>query len=251
MKDLNILLKRAFNIVGSNSPTILSGLAVGGVFTSVILAIKATPTAIMLIDEEKYSRQSDQDLTYKDIIRLTWKLYIPTVLSSAATIGCIIASNSISLRRNAAIGALYSLSEISLKEYQDKIVELIGKTKEEKIRDDISQDHLLADPVNPSKIISTGNGSSLFYDALTGRYFRSDINTVRRLENEFNKELIDEMYKSLNDFYYLLDLPPTILGRDVGWDANRGLLDIHFTSKIATNDEPCVVLEYKVLPRKI
>lgn len=247
-----ILLKRGVRLLSRKSPTVLTWLAVGGVFTTVGLAIKATPTAIILINREKYLRGDDSPLDYQTLFQLTWKLYLPTVASGLGTIGCIIASNHINLRRNTALATLYTISEASIKEYQEKVIEMFGKNKGEKVRDEVLQDHLLADPVNPERIIMTSHGSSLFYDELSGRYFRSDIDTIRRLQNDFNKELLDDMFKSLNDFYYIMGLEPTVLGRDVGWDANSGLLNIHFASKIALNDEPCIVLEYKDSPvRKI
>ena len=41
------------NIVGKYSPQILTGIGIAGMFTTVVLAVKATPKALKLIEEEK------------------------------------------------------------------------------------------------------------------------------------------------------------------------------------------------------
>jgi len=47
----------------------------------------------------------------------------------AATIMCVVGSNSINARRVAALASLYSITETALDEYKAKVVETIGETK--------------------------------------------------------------------------------------------------------------------------
>lgn len=237
------------NTIDANSPAILTGIGVAGVLSTVALAIKSTSDAIYAINEEE--ARLNQYLTNRDKVELVWKLYIPTAASSALTIVAIIGSNRISTRRNAALIGLYSMADTALKEYQDKVADTIGKKKEEKIRDEIAKDKLDNNPVEGREILVTGKGDCLFFDTLSGRYFRSDLETVRRIQNDFNELLFNDMFLPVNDLYDLLGLEPTDLGRSAGWDVQNGKLDIRFSAKIATDGEPCIVLDYTIEPKHL
>lgn len=241
------VVKSLGNTIDANSPAILTGIGVAGVLSTVALAIKGTFSAVYVLNEEE--TLSKRELMLREKLELVWKFYIPTAASSVLTITAIIGSNHISTRRNAALLSLYSMADIALQEYQDKVADMIGQKKEEKIRDEIAQDKLDSDPVNGREIIITGKGDYLFYDTLSGRYFRSDVETVRRAQNDFNELLFNDMYLPLNDLYGMLGLEATDLGRSTGWDVQNGKLDLRFTAKIATDGEPCIVLAYTIEPR--
>lgn len=244
-------------ILVKESPTILLALGVTGVITTVILAVKATPKALYLLDGEMFHRakkdplREPEPLTKLETIKLTWKCYIPTVLIGTTSIACIIASNSINLRRNAALASIYTITEATLKEYQQKVVDVIGKNKEQKIRDEISQDKLNNNPFDGQTVILTGRGETLFYDSLSGRYFKSDIENIRQIQNDFNRDLLTEMYKPLNDLYEKIGLEDTEIGRHIGWNIESGMLDISFGAKIAKDGIPCIVMNYKLVPQRI
>lgn len=260
MKSLAVIGKNIGNSLVKNSPTILTGVSVAGLLTTVAMAVTATPKAIDILDREKWNRESNsieaygspvQELTPKEVVGLTWKCYIPTALMGLTTIACIIGANSINLRRNAAMVSLYSLAETTLKEYQAKVIETLGEKKEQQIHEEILQDRVNNHPVKENQIIVTGKGETLCYDSLSGRYFKSDIETIRRIQNDFNKSLLSEMYKSLNELYCDLGLDGTELGRDIGWTTDYGLLDISFSAKLTQEGQPCIVLDFKVGPRKL
>lgn len=240
-----------------NSPIILTGLSVAGVIGTVGMAIEATPKASRILRQENFRREEeevrDNNLVYKPItkkeaLKLVWKCYIPTAAMGLLTVACIVGANKISLRRNAALASVYSLTESALKEYQAKVVETIGENKELKIRDSIAQDHLDAKPLSTQQVIITGGGDQLCFDTLSGRYFKSDIEKIRKVENKLNRELMVNMYVSLNELYYDLGLPNIDLGDDEGWDVDH-MINFTFSSKIAENDQPCLVINYLVGPR--
>jgi hypothetical protein len=235
------------NTLDANSPAILTGVGVAGVLSTVALAIKGTFSAVFVINEEETLNR--RMFTQREKLELVWKFYIPTAASSVLTIAAIIGSNHISMRRNAALLSLYSVADQALKEYQDKVVEMIGQKKEEKIRDEIAKDKLDNNPLDGREVIITGKGNCLFYDTLSGRYFRSDLETVRRIQNDFNELLFNDMFLPLNDLYDMLGLENTDMGRRAGWDVQNGKLEIQFSAKIATDGEPCIVLSYSVEPK--
>jgi hypothetical protein len=254
--------KRVGDVMVRNSPTILTVLGVGGLATSIFMAVKVTPKAIDLIALEQDARKRDgyvenmpvDPITKMDMIKLTWKLYIPAAIVGIGTAACIVGANSISMKRYAALGGLYGLAEASLKEYQAKVVETLGEKKEEAMRSDIRQDKLDKDPVTPgTTIISTGTGDVLCYDTLSGRYFTSSYETLRKIQNDFNLQVINGMtYGSLNELYDLLGLNHTKLGEVLSWSIEN-MLEMDFDAKIADTPEgkkPCIVIDYTVVPQR-
>lgn len=246
--NLKPRIKDLQRILMKNSPSILTFLGASGVFTTAILAVKATPIAQSLIGSEAYRHKCKiEELEPLDVIKAGWSAYIPAIISGGLTIGCIIGANKINMERNAALIGLYTITETALKDYQDKVIETIGEKKEGKLRDEMAQDRLDRNPVEGQ--IITGTGDHLIYDSLSGRYFNSDIETIRKLQNDFNAEMFHDMYKTLNEFYIDLGLEPIEMGRNMGWDIEHGMMDITFSAKISTAGIPCIVMDYSIYPR--
>lgn len=262
------LSKIANNIgltLSKHSPEILMGIGIAGMISATVLAVKTTPKAVELINQEKKRQNKElrkeaekngsesypkvDKLTPIDTIKTTWKCYVPTVATTALSTACLISSSRINTKRNAALATAYALSETALREYKDKVIETIGEKKEQGIRDKIAKDHVEKNPVSANEIIITGNGEHLCYDLISGRYFYSDIEKIRRVENILNKKLMDEMYISLNDFYFELGLQCTNLGNEMGWNIDDGLIDFHFSSQLSDEEKPCLVIDYHIAPR--
>lgn len=232
-----------------HSPELLTGIGIAGMVTTVVLAVRATPKALRLIDEKKADISEEETIPRIEAVKAAWKVYVPAVLTGILSTICLIGANSVNQRRNAAIAAAYSLSESALKEYREKVVETIGERKEQAIRDDISKDRITENPVR--EVIVSDRGSTLCYDSLSGRYFKSDIEKLRRIVNDLNRRMRDEMFISLNDFYCAVDNPdlgPTKLGDMLGWNIDKGYIDLNFSSQLTTDGTPCLVLDYTVVP---
>lgn len=250
-------LQQFNKFVNKNSPSILTGLGVAGLFTTVAMAIYATPRALERIQIEEERRWDEADIpdgdsiapmTPVEILQVTWKEYIPTAIMLAATATCIIGSNSVNMRRNSALAAIYSLSETAAREYKSKVKKTVGAKKEQEISDDLDQDRLNNHPVDSRYIIPSGNGDFLCYDSLSGRYFRSTVEKLRKIENDYNKRLLSEMYLSLNDLYSEMNLENINLGEDMGWVVDKEMLEFNITTKVASTGEPCLVIGYRTVP---
>lgn len=231
-----------------HSPELLTGIGIAGMVTTVVLAVRATPKALRLIDEKK-ADIPEENIPQIEAVKAAWKVYVPAVLTGILSTICLIGANSVNQRRNAAIAAAYSLSESALKEYREKVVETIGERKEQAIRDDIAKDKIIENPVR--EVIVSDRGSTLCYDSLSGRYFKSDIEKLRRIVNDLNRRMRDEMFISLNDFYCAVDNPdlgPTKLGDMLGWNIDKGYIDLNFSSQLTMDGTPCLVLDYTVVP---
>lgn len=235
--------------IAKHSPAILTGLGVLGVFATAILASEATLEAADRIRdvEGRSGTAGDARQRIKERVEMVWPLYIPTVLSATATAACIIGTHGIHNRRHAALLSVYSLTEVAFREYKEKVVEQIGENKERKIREDIHQDHLNQNPVN-TEVLITGKGEMLCYEEITGRYFKSDMETIRKAQNDINAQIIHDMYASHNQFCSLVGLPDTLLGEQIGWTTDN-MMDISFSSMLATNGEPCLVIDYRMSPK--
>ena len=251
--------------VGKRSPEILTGIGIAGMITTTVLAVRATPKALTLIEDEK-SRQNRElieeataagnedcgqisKLKPIEVVKVAWKPYVPAAIIGVASVGCLIGASSVNLRRNAALATAYKLSETALTEYKAKVVETIGEKKERAVRDKVAQDKLDKNPVSNSQVIITDKGNTLCYDGVSGRYFKSDIETIRRAINTVNRSMTYDMYVSLSEFYDELGLEHTDVSDDLGWNLDNGLVDIDFDSRIAEDGTPCITLNYRVAPR--
>ncbi len=234
------------------SPEILTGIGIAGMVTTTVLAVKATPKALQLLEEEKSSRfdlENGEALTKIEVVKIAWKPYIPAAVTGALSIACLVSSTSVNTRRNAALATAYKLSETALTEFKEKAVEVVGEKQVKDIKDKIAKDKVEENPVSKNNIIVTGMGSTLCMDGVFGRYFESDIETLRRIENNLNKELLSQDYISLNDFYNRVGLDSTDGGDVLGWNVDDGLLELEFSSQIADNGRPCIVVNYNIAPR--
>lgn len=246
-KGFNLFAQKVFRSIQKHSPEILMSVGIGGMITSTILAVRATPKALILLEQRK--KESEEELKPLDYVKTTWKCYIPAVISGLGGAACLIFSNSVNARRNAALTTAYAISETALKEYQEKVIETIGEKKEQTVRDAIAKTKIDNNPVEKREVIITNSGDTLCYDAISGRYFKSDIEKIRKSVNELNKRMLEEMYISLNDFYYELGLEGISIGEDLGWNVNKGLIDLVFSSHLATDETPCLVIDYRVPPK--
>lgn len=245
MKKVELLARNLSRNIKVNAPTILTGIAVTGLVSSVVLAIKATPKALDYVILEENLK--GDDLTKKEVIQATWKCYIPTAIMSGVTIGCIIGSNQVNMRRGAALASAYSITEATLKEYQNKVVEVVGEKKAETIKDEIAKDIVAKNPASGQEVIITGKGETLCLDVLSGRYFKSDIETIRKAENDLNSRMLQDEFISLNDVYYEFGLESTKLGDEMGWHQDDGLIYFEFSSQL-TDGVPCMVIDYQITP---
>lgn len=263
--SLKSIVHYGLNFIQKNSPYILTGLGCAGIVTTAVMTGKAAVKAHRTItdhDDLFTCKLSNEELenrsevvgvgsphyyesTMKEKILLTWKYFIPPALMGATSVACIIGAQSVSAKRHAALASLYTLTDQTLKDYQEKVIEQIGKNKAKKIEDEIAQDILDANPVTKHKIIRTSHGDTLCYDVYSGRYFTHDIEKLRRIQNDFNHDLMGSMWLPLNDLYYMMGLEQVKMGEDLGWCVDD-LLEFKFTSKLTDDGQPCLVVDYEL-----
>lgn len=247
--NLANLMSNTRQFVSKRSPEILTGIGIAGMITTTVLAVRATPKALQLIEEKKNDDWVDE-LSPLEVVKTAWKPYVPAAVTGVASVVCLIGASSVNTKRNAALATAYKLSETALSEYREKVIETIGEKKEKTVRDKVAEERVKKNPVSKSEVIVTNNGTTLCFDPISARYFKSSIDKIKRAENELNKQMLHDIsgYVSLNDFYDELGLDHTSVGDDLGWNVDR-LIDISFSSQLNDNGEPSVVLDYLVAPK--
>lgn len=251
-ENLTNLFKGVKAAARKHSPAILTGIGIAGMVTTTVLAVKATPKALELIEakKEEMDLEPDEKLTAVETVKAAWKPYIPAVATGVSSVACLVGASTISAKRNAALLSAYHLSTTAFHEYRDKVVETFGEKKEKTVHDAIAKDKVEQNPVNKSQVIVTKKGNTLCYDPLSDRYFTCDIDKIRRAMNDLNYRMTGgmEMYISLNEFYDAIGLPEIQLGHSIGWVVNKGMIDIQFSAQVTEDDEPCVVINHLVPP---
>lgn len=234
--------------VSRHAPEILTGLGITGVIATVGLAIKATPKALELLEERKREEHVDE-LSALEVVKTTWKCYVPMAITGAFSIACIAGASSVHTRRHAALAAAYELSKTAITEYSDAVKKDGGEKKERAIRDKINLKQIEKHPVDADQIIETGNGTSLCLDPLGGRYFTGDIEKIRRAENAINSRMLHSICgsASLNEFYDEIGLDYTELGEVLGWNAEN-LIKLHITAGLTHDERPCLVIGHYNAP---
>lgn len=253
MKNGNAIVKFAKGLrtsVIKHSPELLIGIGVSGMVTTTVLAVRATPKALALIEQRAEEEECRiEDLSNLEKMKSCWKCYIPAVVTGVTSVACIIGANSVNARRNAALAAAYTLSDSALREYQDAVVETIGEEKEKVVREKVAEKHLKKNPDINTEAIITNRGETLCFDSLSGRYFYSDPESIREAVNNLNETMLNDIYVSLNEFYDNLGLEHTTLGDNLGWSIDDGQVRISFSSQLSSRNKPCLVLDYQAAPR--
>lgn len=230
--------------VTHNTPAILTGVAIAGVATTAYLAVRATKPA--LIDIQHAESEKTEPLTKTEVVKLCWKHYIPAAGVGVVTIACIVGAQSVNTRKHAALISAYTLSEKSFSELQDKVEESFGKNKAQRVKDDIAQDTVNANPVANNPVMIVGGGDHYFMEKKTGRHFKSTVDKVKKAENMLNYELNNNSHASLNDLYRYLEIDTTQLGEELGWRSGDVLeLDL---STALDGDTPVIVMWYSTEP---
>jgi hypothetical protein len=244
VKNLTQLTGALGKGIKANSPLILTVAAGVGVITTAYLSSVASFQAARVIraKEDVNGTPSDRKQRVIDRTKLVWKLYIPTGISCVTTIGCVVGANRIESKKTLAATTALAFTERAYSEYRDKVVEEFGVRKDQSIRDKVVAEHVKS--TAPSQeVLVTGPGNVLCCELFTGRYFTSDMETLRRVTNNLNAKMLTHDYATLTDFYYHVGLPQTSESSRIGWESSR-LMELIFSTALTEDGRPCITFEY-------
>lgn len=230
------ILKIAQTFILRNSHHILTGLALLGIGASVALSVKA--------DRQMHEWDIDEfeRLTKEQRIKIYAKIYAPPAIAILATGACVLGAHSISVKRESSLLLAYEGTRQMYDRYRSTVQERLGPEEKQIAEKAASK----AQPI-PRETIVYGEGDVLFYDAYSGRYFKSTVNKIDRVVNELNYTLLREMCVSLNEFYAGIGLDGISLGDQLGWNEQRQI-EIHYGAKVSDEGKAVVVVDFVVEP---
>lgn len=216
------LVHQARQFCRRNASTILTCVGGAGVVVTSVMAVRATPKALRLLEEAK--REKGEELTKIESVRAAGQVYIPAILVGASTIACIFGANMLNKRQQAALMSAYALLDNSYKEYKNKVIEAYGEETDKHIQAEIAKDKFEDLDISAEDF---DEDKQLFFDEFSGRYFESTMADVLRAEYAINKQIAEWGSAYLNDYYELAGIPTTDYGDHLGWSA-CGLYEMYW-----------------------
>lgn len=217
------LLQNSTLFLKRHASTILAYVGGAGVIATSVMAVKATPKALALLENAK--KKKGEGLTKLEKIKVAGIEYIPAIIIGVSTIVCIFVANALNKRQQAALISAYALLNNSYKDYKKKLAELYGEDSVEEIKKEIAKDKYekCSYPLE--------DGKELFYDNFSQRYFNATTEQVLQAEHTLNRRMNYAHDVYLNEFYELLGLEPTDYGDFLGWSYDE-IYDVHGESWI-------------------
>ena len=257
MKNLKEKMVKVYNKsemkVRKYSPEILAGVGVVGVIASTVMACKATTKLNDILAEskeqleqiktvavdpayaDKYTEddaKKDTTITYVQTGVKVAKLYAPSVILCTSSLGCLLASNNILRKRNAALSAAYMTVDKSFKEYRRRVAERFGDEVEKEIRYNIKAKEIVTvdeegnEVKETVKVIEGADNPTTYSDY--ARFFDESCPawqndpeynlTFLRAQQQYANDLLRANGRLfLNDVYKMLGIDITKAGQVVGW----------------------------------
>lgn len=222
-----------------HSSTILTFVGAAGVVATSVLAVKATPKALTLLEEAK--KEKGDNLTPVETVKAAWKPYIPAVATGASTIACIFGANYLNTKSQASLMSAYALLDNSYKEYREKAKELYEEKADTNIKNAVVNSKFDSD-------MELDEEKELFFDFQSMRFFESTFEDVLRAERVFNGNFMMSGFACLNEYYDILGIPRVDYGYQLGWSAIsgneiNGLTELEFEYEKAEIDDGDNTLE--------
>lgn len=185
-----------------NSPLILSIAGLAGLVTTVIFAFKEAPKAVEALKEQEEESVYEPTVVEKAMVvaPICWK----TIAAGTATAFCILFSNYISRKQQAALFGAAMLSNQMLEKFKRHM------TKEQirEVEADIAVEEYenakacggipFSQHYNPNDLSMLED--RLFYDAYTGEWFYSTELSVKERLYEFQRSFAIDSKIGINDY---------------------------------------------------
>lgn len=259
MNSLTRTVKTTGFKLKKHSPEILVAAGIVGTITSTVMACKATTKAGDIVDDHRDKMEqinkvvemaktdetveyTEQDLKKDTAIVYTQtavkfvKLYAPSVILGAVSIGSILYSHKILTKRNAALAAAYATIDKGFKEYRGRVVERFGEQLDHELKYNIKAkefEEVVVDEKGKEKVEkktveiadpNTFSDYARFFDESCIAYTKDpemNLCWLKQRQGEANRRLQHNGYLFLNEVYEMIGLPKTKAGQVVGWIYNE------------------------------
>jgi hypothetical protein len=232
-------------VTQKNAPTILFGTGVIGMVGSTVLACRATlKLSDVLVDakndlklandipqadydEANQKRGKDVAIIYGRNVGKVAKLYGPSILLGAASIGCLTKSHNLLNERNVALTAAYGIVDGAFKQYRARVVEEYGEEADKRLRYNLEEVDVVGENGKKQKQLALVEGDpdghsqyARFFDSHNANWNpEPEYNWVflRCQQNWANDMLKARGHLFLNEVYDALGMEHTTAGSVVGW----------------------------------
>jgi len=264
-------------------PTVLFVTGIVGIFVSEVMVARDTLKAEKIIEEKSIYRQKDiicdtpdgkpvfVNKSFKEyapeVIKATWKCYIPTALSTTITITSLVMSKRLTQKQILALSTAVASAGGLVTKYRKEIENRFGKDPLTEIDREVAEatmneanppvietGHLLSTGIDD---LSDGEGEYLFFDPFTKVKFRSTKLAVLGAKYYLNRNFSLGAEAPLSMFYAFLGLDLPEEYRYAGWDVSEMEDNGYYWIDIdlVRSDKPdpetgelYYILEYDMLP---
>lgn len=259
------------NKIREAMPTVLFVTGIAGIFVSEVMCARDTLKAEAIINRHHIykadAEHEDGIPTTKEyvteVVKGTWKCYIPTAVATTATLAALIASNRLTARQIALLSSAVASGGALVQKYRK---EILDRTNPEILREiDSAVAKAAMEDAKPVTISTYGEeredfmaspseGEVLFFDPFTGIKFRSSKLAVLGAKYYLNRNYSIGAGVPFAQFYEFLglDLPEPF--RQLGWEINDdGYMWIDIECIGSTEPDPetgeyYYIIEYPVEP---
>lgn len=232
------------NFWDDNSNTILTVGALIGFGASLYFTARGAIRADRKVQKlEKEKADKKEELRTIDIVKTVAPECIPTLVSAAFTIACIISNRNINEQDKIAMCGAYAMVGRSYERYRNKVKEVAGEDIAKKI------DIAMAEDVRIHQIggayqcddalqdIDSGAGECVFFEPISELYFASTPEKVRQAEYYLNRNMSLRGDVSLWEFYKFLGIENFVYNnrrhrralKKLGWDVDFMMLEYEQT----------------------
>lgn len=255
MKSEQFLIKNASHLL----------MGMGTVFSvsAVISAVKMSETARYSVEAVKvdhYLREHPEHnpadtvrldqcrkLTCWEWLKAVARFYGPAAAIEMLALFCFWMAHGIDIRRQAIWAGVAATAEEALREYQRKTQELIGEKAEKEVKNAIAQDKV--DTLPPPRETVILSDDAMMWCLIDNQYFRSSWLKIKEAQNDANHEMIQHMYISQSDLYWLLDPEHKYLNASkdsgqIGWNVDE-MLYLDIDTPMGPDHKPILSISYR------
>jgi len=263
-------------LVKKHSPELLLGAGIVGVVTSTVMACKATLRLNEIkegnkeiIDEIHSGRENLEERLYsneeykRDLTVATvqggmeiLKLYAPSVILGAVSIGSLIGSHHILSKRNVALLGAYNLLNTGFQKYRSRVINAIGQegdtyfrfggeekkftlAEEKKKRGRKKEEKEQECDNPPCMLIGEESIYAKYFDDSSPQWRKDNTMNLfflKAQQNYANDLLNMRGHVFLNEVYDMIGIPRTKEGAIVGWVKDHGDNFVDFNVHNPIND---------------
>lgn len=234
-----------------HNATILTWTGVVGVTATAVLAARATPKALALLEEQEEIKQANhgESLTGFEKFLVVAPTYAPTALMVLATSACILGADKLNKNKQKMLLSAYVTVSSALTTYQDKVKEVFGEEGHDKVLKELREDY--------DWMLEYGEFHEInkFYDPYSDRYFEMSIYDFQQAEYKTNRMYNFLGRLTLNEFYDFFGLEGIEGGDNKGWSAFRdwecigySWIEVNYEKGVTEDGVECFIIGFNMEP---